>query len=445
MDSIKLFFSIYIRPGFAFSEIMDRGSWLIAAVICLVVGILFFGTVNARLETAYRIPSMADYYDPAIYEMDPDSPTFARSAEQAAARYKAALDYRKTVPVFGDRFLRYFSFDPSGFYRPALAISVFYVPLAILFVSIFGGLGGFGLLFGRDYAVLATCTLLAWAAGHLPFALTGLAMFATETDPAVYFLLWMASGALFGLFMLFAVRTVFGTSFGVALAAVVLASPAFTISMYFFHYVSPWLLSPFLLFWVIVYFGGFLGGEVRGFGNAFRQRQNLKRFLQNATVNPKDADAHVQLGLIYLQRRQEARATEHLTKAIEIDRTEIDANYELGRLARLHGELQKALDHFAVVVEQDDKFRLSEIWREIGATYLEAGMLAEARDALEKFVERRNVDPEGLYYLGKVLKAVGELGRAREMFEAAIESAQTSPYFRSRQLGQWAKLARKEI
>jgi tetratricopeptide (TPR) repeat protein len=111
----------------------------------------------------------------------------------------------------------------------------------------------------------------------------------------------------------------------------------------------------------------------------------------------------------------------------------------------LHGELQKALDHFAVVVEQDDKFRLSEIWREIGATYLEAGMLAEARDALEKFVERRNVDPEGLYYLGKVLKAVGERERAREMFEAAIESARTSPYFRSRQLGQWAKLARKEI
>lgn len=111
---------------------MDRGSWIIAAGICLVVGILFFGTVNARLETAYRIPSMADYYDPAIYEMDPDSPMFARSAEQSADRYKAALDSRKTVPVFGDRFQRYFRFDPSGSYRPALAISVFYVPLAIL-------------------------------------------------------------------------------------------------------------------------------------------------------------------------------------------------------------------------------------------------------------------------------------------------------------------------
>lgn len=424
---------------------MDRGNWLVAAGLSLVVAVIFFGTVNTKLDATYRIPTMAEYYDPAVSEMDPDSPAFERSAERAAEQYRAAKDARKIVPVFGDRFLQFFSFDPSTFYRPALAISVFYIPLLIFFVSIFGGLGGFGLLLRRDYAVLATCTLLAWAAGHLPFALAGAALFGAAVDPTVYFVLWLASGALFGFFMLFAIRTVFGTSFGVAAAAVALSWPAFTISMYVFQYVSPWLLSPFILFWGIIYFGGSLGGEVRGFGNAFRQRQNLKRFLQNATVNPKDADAHVQLGLIYLQRRQESRAVEHFTKAIAIDVEEIDANYELGRLARTHGELQKALDHFTIVVGQDDKFRLSEIWREIGATYLSAGMQNEASDALEKFVERRNVDPEGLYYLGKLLKARGENERAREMFESAIESAKTSPFFRSKQLGQWAKLAQKEL
>ena len=72
-------------------------------------------------------------------------------------------------------------------------------------------------------------------------------------------------------------------------------------------------------------------------------------------------------------------------------------------------------------------------------------MLNEAESALEKFVDRRNVDPEGLYYYGKVLKAKGETDRAREMFEAAIDSARTSPYFRSRQIAQWAKLSQKEL
>ena len=50
-------------------------------------------------------------------------------------------------------------------------------------------------------------------------------------------------------------------------------------------------------------------------------------------------------------------------------------------------------------------------------------MLTEARDALEKFVMRRPVDSEGLYYLGKVHKAQNEPEKAREMFEQAIESA----------------------
>lgn len=444
MESIKLLFLLYVRPGFAFSEIMDRGNWIIAAGLTLVIAIPYFATINARLDEAYRIPSIADYYNPAIYEVDPDSPAYEAQVKASTDAYQAALAARQSVPVAGDLFYRFFSFGWS-FYHPLLAISVFYVPALILLVSILTRIGSFGLLLRRDYAVLATCTLMAWAAAHLPIAVAGLALSGTTLDPAVYFGLWIASGLLFGLLVLFALRTVFGIEYAIAMLIVALSWLAFTLSMYVFQYVSPWLLSPFLLFFLLIYFGGYLGGEVRGFGNAFRQRQNLKRFLQNATVNPKDADAHVQLGLIYLDRRQEARAVEHLNKAIAIDPTETDANYELGRIARRNGELQKALDHFAVVVEQDDKYRLSEIWREIGATYLDAGMLTEAADALEKFVDRRAVDPEGLYYLGRVLKAQGQKDRAREMFEQAIQSAKTSPYFRSRRLGHWSKLAEKEM
>lgn len=444
MENLKLLFLIYIRPAFAFSEIMDRASWLVAAALAVLIAVPFFATVNAKLDVAYRVPALHEYFDEVIYsEIDPE---VADNYQADAMRnYQNAVANKRAVPVVGDRFFRFFSFEPTGFFRPAIAISLFYVPLLLLLVSIFAGIGSFGLLLRRDYAALATCTLMAWAAAHLPFALAGIAAFGSEVDPTIYFALWAASALLFGVFMLFAVRTVFGTSFGVAAACVALGWPAFTFAMYFFQFVSPWLFWGFLPICILLYFAGYIGGEVSGLGGALRQRQNLKRFLQNATINPKDADAHVQLGLIYLERRQEARAIEHFNKAITIDRTEIDANFELGRIARQHGDLQKALDHFAIVLEQDDKFRLSEIWREIGATYLAANMLTEAEDALEKFTTRRPVDPEGLYYFGKVLKALGQHDRAHEMFTAAIESARTSPYFRTRQLEQWAKLAQKEI
>jgi tetratricopeptide (TPR) repeat protein len=205
------------------------------------------------------------------------------------------------------------------------------------------------------------------------------------------------------------------------------------------------MLSPFLLFWVVIYFGGFLGGEVRGFGNAFRQKQNFKRFLHNATINPKDADAHLQLGLIYQQRRQDAKALEHFTKALEIDPEEIDANFQLGKIARENGDLQGALNHFAIVLEQNDKYALNEIWREVGVTYLDAGMFNEAIDALEKYVDRRPVDPEGLYYFGRALKGQGENHRARQVFEQAVDSVNSSPPYRRREIQKWRKLAEKEI
>jgi tetratricopeptide (TPR) repeat protein len=286
---------------------------------------------------------------------------------------------------------------------------------------------------------------MAWVAAHLPFEIAGAALYTSAVSPLLYLGIWAASSLLFGVFMIFALRTVLGVNYGIAVAAIAIGWIAFTIAMYVFQYVSPWMLSPFLLFWVIFYFGGSLGGEVRGFGNSFRQRQNFKRFLHNATVNPKDADAHVQLGLIYQQRRQDVKAFEHFTKALEIDPDEIDGNYQLGRIAREKGELQKALDHFAIVVEQDDKYSLNEIWREIGITYLDANMYTEAADALEKFVDRRPVDPEGLYYFGRTLKAQGNSDRAKEMFEQAIDSVDSSPAYRQREIRKWKKMAEREL
>jgi tetratricopeptide (TPR) repeat protein len=195
----------------------------------------------------------------------------------------------------------------------------------------------------------------------------------------------------------------------------------------------------------VIYLGGSIGGEVRGFGNAFRQRQNFKRFLHNATVNPRDADAHVQLGLIYSQRRQDEKALEHFQRALEIDSTEVDANYEMGKFARGRGDLQRALDHFSIVVEQDDKYSLNEIWREIGATYLDARVFDEAQRALEKYTQRRSGDPEGLYYLGKTFKGQARNDQARKYFEACIDHARSSPDFRRGAFRQWSKLAQKEL
>jgi tetratricopeptide (TPR) repeat protein len=454
MEYFKLLFQLYIKPAFGMSEIIDRGSWLTAVLSVLVVAMAFFATVNQRLDEAYSIPNFSEFYSPDDDENITDQEAEA-TYNLAKANYGKTMASRQTIPLIGARFFKFFSFDPAAFYQPLLSLSVFYVPTVILLMSIFGGVGSFGLVLRREYGTLATCSLMAWAAGHLPIAVAGILLYwqtatgsllsSQATVAPVFLGLWVAGGLLFGVFMVFALRTVLGANYATAVLVVCLAWLSLSLGTLVFQYISPWLFSPFLIFFAVMYLGGSIGGEVRGFGNALRQKQNLKRFLQNATVNPKDADAHVQLGLIYLQRRQESKAIEHLNKAVEIDENEIDANYELGKLARSRGDLQAALDHFAIVVEQNDKHSLSEVWREIGETYFAANMLGEARDALEKFTIRRSADVEGLYYLGKVLKAKGEPEKAREVFEQAIQSANASPDFRRRDTKHWSKLVQKEL
>lgn len=444
MENLKLLFLTYVRPASAMSDLIDRGSWVFAAAAVLIVSIGFFATVNTPLDAAYRIPSFAEFYD-YDFGSSEDLAAEKAAADRAAAAYETANTARPRIPLIGDRFFSFFSFDPYRSYQPLLSMSLFYVPATILLMGIFGGVGSFGLILRRDYGTLAVCTLTAWAAAHLPFAAVGFLFSSIGAEPIAFLALWAGSSLLFGIFMIFAVRTVFGANYGIAAVVVALSWLSLSLGVYVLQYVSPWLLSPFLIIMVVLYFGGFIGGEVRGFGNAMRQRQNLKRFLQNATVNPKDADAHVQLALIYLQRRQESKAVEHLRTAFEIDESEIDANYEMGKIERANGNLQKALDHFAVVLEQNDKHALSEVWREVGETYYAAGMLDQAHAALEKFTIRRSADVEGLYYFGKVLKAQGKTDEAREVFQQAIQSANSSPDFSRRGTKHWSKLARKEI
>ena len=329
MENLKLLFQIYVRPAFAMSEIMDRGSWLFAAAAVMIVSMAYYATINAKLSAAYSIPRISDYIGRNYDAADEDSPEAVAAYNKFVAAYQQAMNERPRVPVIGDRFFQLFSFEPTKFFEPLLLLSLFYVPASILLMSLFAGVGNFALVLRRDFGTLSVCALSAWVAGNLPFSLVGLALGSTSVGPNIYFAMWIASGAMFGMFMVFALRTVFGASYGAAILTVCLAWISLSGGMYVFRFVSPWLLSPFLLFYAFMYLGGSIGGEARGFGNAFRQRQNFKRFLHNATVNPRDADAHVQLGLIYRQRRQDARALEHFNKAYEIDRTEIDANCEL--------------------------------------------------------------------------------------------------------------------
>ncbi len=158
--------------------------------------------------------------------------------------------------------------------------------------------------------------------------------------------------------------------------------------------------------------------------------------LDASAINPHDAEAQYQLGLIYQQRHQLTEAIQRFQNAVAIDNAETDAHFQLGRIARQQGRLKDALAEFQTVLDQNEKHHQSEVLRELGALYNSVKQFEDARQELARYIERRPYDPEGLYYYGQSLEGVGQVAEAREIYARSIEAARAAPLYLSRARGQ---------
>ncbi len=350
-------------------------------------------------------------------------------------------------------------------------LALAFVPALVLFANWFERRGSFRLILQQEYAPLASAIFYAWAAANLAaLPLAWLArrggfeaqviaqtrqmletiaaqqnappnVLAVWTDPQLltanfaftlavpFFLLWT----------LVAVRVVFRASGLRALAVVVGSGVALFIASPLLSFVGTLLASPFLLLLVGYFLWGYLN-EVR---RTQRARVNFRQNLEAATLNPADASAHYNLGLIHLQRNELPQARQRFQRAIEIDADEVDAHYQLGRISRMEQKLPEAIGHFGAVVTRAPQHALHEIWREIGATYLSAGQFDDALDALERYLEHRPSDPEALYLKGRALAGTGRQREAAEAMRACIESVQTAPAYKYRADKRWLNEAQQ--
>ncbi len=197
--------------------------------------------------------------------------------------------------------------------------------------------------------------------------------------------------------------------------------------------------SPFLLLFAFFLLRGYFTSIV----STQRARASFKQNLEAATINPRDSSAHYNLGLIHQQRGELDQARERFHRAIDIDPEELDAHYQLGRIARAQNRLPDAVGHFEQVVQRDQAHALHEIWREIGATYIAAGQYSDARDALERFLDRRPNDPEALYLIGRAHAGLGDQKEATSSMEACIEAVKTAPAYKYRMEKRWLNEAQQ--
>jgi tetratricopeptide (TPR) repeat protein len=199
--------------------------------------------------------------------------------------------------------------------------------------------------------------------------------------------------------------------------------------------------SPFLLLMLVLFLRGYVTDILR----QQRAKASFKRNLEAATLNPADASAHYNIGLIHQQRGELEAARERFERAVQIDNEEVDSHYQLGRIARQQKRWADAIKHFEQVVARDPAHSTHEIWREVGATYVAAGQFEDAQGALERFLDRRESDPEGLYLMGRAQAGLGHSREATNMMEACINAVKTSPAYKYRLEKRWLNEAQQFI
>jgi len=447
-ENTKLLLGLLYRPVSSMGRIVDEGHWLYAAVVVAALSMIFHTTVTSVIYNNYEAIKrerpraeevMEDDAEPSVPSADSVGNFSAYTDEDLESPTPPRFYYETIpLPLVGQRGWWFISFAPPSFFTAVMGMVVLYIPCLILLVAMSGVNASFSVLVRRDYGPLLTCGLMAWAASHLPFALAGFALEPLKLSEKTALGLWVVSAIYFGLLMALGLRMLFGIKYSKSLLLVAVAALSFSVQAKLFATVSPYLFSPFLLFYAFQMFRGDIGFSLR-------QRQGFRRSMEAATINPRDASAHYQLGLIYQHRHQYGEAISRFEKAVQIAHDETDAHFQLGRIAREQGRLQDAINHFSVVLEQEEKHAQSEIWREIGTTYLAASMFVEAKDALEKFIDRRTYDPEGLYYYGKTLEQLEQRDEAREAFGRCVEAVKTMPSYRYREHRRWDKLAREKL
>lgn len=169
--------------------------------------------------------------------------------------------------------------------------------------------------------------------------------------------------------------------------------------------------------------------------------QGFQQHLRALTQNPRDADAHFQLGLLHFRRGHMDTARNYFEQAASIEPQDPDYHYYQGRIWEAAGKWQQASEEYEATYRLNADYAQGDIFREVGKAYLHTGQTDKALEFLRFFLERRS-DPEGRYWLAVALKQAGDMEAMRLQLNSILDQARTSPRFFRRENREWIYRAR---
>jgi len=218
----------------------------------------------------------------------------------------------------------------------------------------------------------------------------------------------------------------------------VFAVSMLTVPIFFVVLMFIWSL-PFLFLIPLIYLATVW---IRNLGAGRAGTGDFQRNMRALTVNPRNADAHYQLGRISLDRGNSAEACGYFEEAVKITQEIAEYYYYFGLACARKMDWLKALECCEKAYRLDPEYGQGDIFREVGKAYVNTGSIEKGKEFLDFFLARRDADPEGRYWLAVALQKSGDIERTRFQLTLIIEQAKANPRFFRRRNREWIYRAR---
>jgi len=218
----------------------------------------------------------------------------------------------------------------------------------------------------------------------------------------------------------------------------VFAVSVLTVPIFFVIYAFIWSL-PFLFLIPLIYLASVW---IRNLGAGRSGSGDFQRNMRELTVNPRNADAHYQLGRISIDRGNPAAAYGYFEAAVKITQDVAEYYYYFGIACTRKNDWPKALECFEKAYRLDPEYGQGDIFREVGKAYINTGSVEKGKEFLDFFLVRRDADPEGRYWMAVALQKSGDTERARFQLTLIIEQTKANPRFFRKRNREWIYRAR---
>ncbi len=151
-------------------------------------------------------------------------------------------------------------------------------------------------------------------------------------------------------------------------------------------------------------------------GNLEEAVAGYKRVLK---TEPKNAKAHVNLGIVYGRQEKWKKEIAEYKQAIKIDPQFAEAYFNLGVALNERGDLKEAVAHYQKALQIYPKY--VEAHNNFGNIHFRKGNMKEAISEYQKAIEIKPDYARGYYNLGNVYGQQGKYDEAILSFKQALE------------------------